>query len=389
MANESPDQPASRWKFNPCCTTAYDKACAAFTVFVDPATESLDYEDVGVALLHGSVAPALATHMLEDHDGYTHQLASFGEQVAHHVPAAVGPAQLIVALAEESRDNILLAEAALRHASAEAPEYAPVASELARYAIDRGDLGDAVRLLGHPELAHDHTVLHIVEGLQREVEAPFARLGRNELCACNSGRKFKHCCQGADVVLPRFRANLGLHKVGLYVRREARRHELEKLAVAGCAPIDPRLKPNLEAMARDPMTLDLAMFEGGGIGNFLDHRGVLLPDDERDLLGELDKAPRRLWQMVDVHAETTVGLSDVVTEEMVYVPARAGIEQLPTESLLLARVSRLADGDEIIGIALEVPDEMLEYTTGLLASGPGATELATWYGRRLALHHGH
>ena len=96
MPNESshePSRPASRWRFNPCCTTAYDEACAAFTTFVDPDTASFDYGAAGAALGHGSVAPALATHMLEDHDGYAHHLTIFGEQVALHAPDAVGDGQ--------------------------------------------------------------------------------------------------------------------------------------------------------------------------------------------------------------------------------------------------------------------------------------------------------
>jgi len=387
MPDESSHQPAPRWQFNPCCTTAYDEACAAFTMFVDPETASLDYAAAGVALQHGSVAPALAAHMLEEHDGYAHHLGSFAEQVAYHAPAAVGPAQLVVALAEESRDNVLLAEAALRHAAAEAPDYGPAASELARYAIDRGDLRDAARLLRHPALAGDHTMLHIVENLQRDIEAPFARLGRNELCACNSGRKFKHCCQGSEVVLPRFRAGLALHKVGFFVRREARQHRLDELAALACAPLDPRIGIDAEKLARDPMILDLAMFEGDGILRYLDRRGILVPDEERDLLRELAKAPRRLWQLVDVHAETTIGLCDVATEEMVYVPARAGVERLAPESVLLARTARLADGDEIIGMAIDVPEKLLEHTYDLFAWPPRAGDLATWYGDRLALHH--
>jgi hypothetical protein len=356
-------------------------------MFVDPATESLDYAAAGAALGHGSVAPALAAHMLEEHDGYAHNLATFGEQVAHHAPAAAGPAQLVVAAAEESRDNILLAEAALRQGVAEAPDYAPAASELARYAIDRGDLRHAVELLRHPALAHDHTVLHIVEGLRRDVEAPFAGLGRNELCACNSGRKFKVCCQGVDPVLPRFRATLALHKAGFFVRREARQHQLDELAALACAPLDPRQGIDAEKMARDPMILDLALFEGDGITRYLDRRGILVPDEERDLLRELAKAPRRLWQLVDVHAETAVGLCDVATDEMVYVPARAGLERMATESVLMARVARLPDGDEIIGMAVDVPEELLKPTFDLFAWPPGASDLATWYGDRLALHH--
>jgi hypothetical protein len=387
MDSEHSHQPSSRWQFNACCTTAYDEACAAFTRFVDPATASFDYLAAGAALGHGSVAPALATHMLEEHDGYAHHLATFGEQVAHHAPAAVGPAQLVVALAEESRDNVLLAEAALRHAVAEAADYGPAWSELARYAIDRGDLGDAVRLLRHPSLAHDHTMLHLVESLQRDVEAPFLGLGRNDPCPCRSGRKFKRCCQGTDPVLPRFRAGLALHKVGFFLRREARQHQLDELAALACAPLDPELGIDAERMARDPMILDLAMFEGDGIGRYLDRRGILVPEEECDVLRELAKTARRLWQLVDVHAETTVGLCDIATDEMVYVPARAGLERMAPESVLLARTARLPDGDEIIGMAIDVPDELLERTYDLFAWPPSANDLASWYGDRLALHH--
>jgi hypothetical protein len=386
MPNESPHQPASRWQFNPCCTTAYDEACAAFTMFVDPATPWLDYAAIGETLLHGSVGPALAEHILGEHDGYAHQLASFGEQVAHHAPAALGPAQLVVALAEESQGNVLLAEAALRHAVAEVPDYGPAAAELARYAIDRGDLRRAIELLRHPSLAHDHAVLHVVENLQRDVEAPFAGLGRNEMCACWSGRKYKHCCQGTDRVLPRFRAPLALHKAGFFVRREARRHYLDELGATAAASLDPRFGMDADKMARDPLILDVALFEGHGITSYLDHREILVPEEERDVLRNLGKAPRRLWQLLDVHAQTTVGLCDAATEEMVYVPARAGVERLAPESLLLARVSRLPDGDEIIGMAIEVPDEMLERTADLVTAGPSAPDLARWYGDRLALH---
>jgi hypothetical protein len=393
MPNESEHQPSSRWQFNPCCTSAYDGVCAAFTRFVAPrdddapaAVDDVDYPAVAEGLGHGSVAPAVAKHVLEDHDGYVAHLASFAAHVAYRQPEATGPAQLVLALAEEARGNVLAAEAALRTAVDAAPGYGPASSELARYAIDRGDLTRAIALLRHPQLAHDHTILHLLEGLQREIDAPYARLGRNDMCPCRSGRKYKTCCLGEEKVLPGLQAGLVLHKVTFYVRHESRRYGLPDLAAATSAQFDASQLANADGLSRDPLLCDFAMFEGGGATSFLHIRGTLLPDEERDLLDELVKTSRRLWRLVDVHAATTIGLNDTATGEMAYVPMRPGMDRMAVDDLLLARVARLPDGDEILGIAVEVPAQMYDTTANLLVTGPDATELAAWYGQRLALH---
>jgi uncharacterized protein YecA (UPF0149 family) len=40
----------------------------------------------------------------------------------------------------------------------------------------------------------DTLIEHIRNGPTRPIRRPWPKIGRNEPCPCNSGRKFKKCC---------------------------------------------------------------------------------------------------------------------------------------------------------------------------------------------------
>jgi hypothetical protein len=420
MPNQTEHPPSARWRFSPCCAAAYDQASAAFARFRDEGDDApdLDAAAVAEALAHGSVTPALATSVLAPHDPHDHSdhggpgdsdhaghghdhlhahddepdpaevtaLGAFGTWVEREQPVAgLAPARLLVAVTAERNGDVLAAEAALRTAVAAAPDYVPAAAELARYEIDRSELEAAIALLRHPQLAHDKSLLNVVEALRREVESPYAGVGRNDPCPCRSGRKHKSCCLGNHHVLPGQLPSLLLHKLGLFVRRDERHALLHTLADTAVAQLGDSPLANADRLAHDPLVIDFATFEGGAAADYLAARGGLLPPAEHELLEQVVKVPRRLWQVIDVGAGSAVGLSDPAAGGIVYVPARAGMEKLTAESRVLAHVVRVADGDEIIGMAVEVPTELVDDTAELVATNPTADDLAAWYGRRLAL----
>lgn len=137
-------------------------------------------------------------------------------------------------------------------------------------------------------------------------------------------------------------------------------------------------------MARDPLITDFALFEGGVAQEYLDERGALLLDDERDLLAQLVEERRRLWEVVEVDPGNSLTLRDTATGDRLEVSEHLGSQGRSEGELMLARVARLADQNQLIGVPLEIPLRLRDSTLHLVDSDPDADMLASWYGDAIA-----
>ena len=123
-------------------------------------------------------------------------LGMFAEVLEPKVPRAARVAfRWLRAVALERIGDIDAAEHELLAAESMDPDWPLPLFDLARIASDRGDVERGLALLRRAGAGPDHP---LVELLTRHRAEPRNDLGRNELCWCGSGRKYKKCHLGRE-----------------------------------------------------------------------------------------------------------------------------------------------------------------------------------------------
>ncbi len=94
----------------------------------------------------------------------------------------------------------------------------------------------------------------------------------------------------------------------------------------------------------DPLTWDLAAFDGGVLERFLALHGDVLVEDERALAGSWRVTRRRLVEVLEVRAGVGVRLRDEVSGEELDVPAHELSQHVRRGDRLLGRLLDEGDG---------------------------------------------
>jgi hypothetical protein len=146
--------------------------------------------------------------------------------------------------------------------------FPPAVDEAAWYASDRGRARDAVNLLHRVRRPDDPQV----EILRRYTKLGAPGVGRNDPCPCGSGRKFKQCHLGRAELPEIDKVRWLLDKAREYV---ARATPIELL--------DDLMRDHDVGEGADLVALDLLLFLDGWWSRFLDARGPLLGEWEREV----------------------------------------------------------------------------------------------------------
>jgi hypothetical protein len=206
-------------------------------------------------------------------------------------PAAEAGARYMLALAAEQAGDHAAAETELHAAVQADPGHPLAAGDLAWFAEDRGDIRRALdlwRRAGHDDCEHTDRLLHHLAQRPRGV-------GRNDPCPCGSGRKFKVCCARREGGSLPDRAPWLADKLAAFATREATIGRLREVAEALVGDLDVGWK---SIAMFDPLALDLGLFDLGLLEDFLDRRGHLLPDDERELAASWRDTRRAAYRVV-------------------------------------------------------------------------------------------
>ena len=211
----------------------------------------------------------------------------------------VGP-QIVLGMEAERRGESSAAEQWFLGAQRDDPDHPGPALLLVDYAIDRGDLARATTLLRHPALESGGTTLAFLHDIRRELEAPWRAVGRNDPCPCGSGRKFKACCARDPKVALSARTRLLAFKVSQFALADHRRARFVGVASSACDPDDPDLIEQMRSLAQSGVIADFVIWDGGLAEDYLEQRSDFLPADERELLEDILRSPRALWEVVGV-----------------------------------------------------------------------------------------
>ena len=363
-----------RMGFEPCCRQAFDRVLAAWPAFIEGDRPGraplLD------ALTHGTVAPALAAYVLEGRYSSTATLDEFAAYLAEHGGPGASAAEFLRGIHAEAIDDALAAEMRYEAAVDHDPGYTPAARQLARYRLDRGRGLEALRLLRRGGVSEDSPDLAYLALF-------FERRGarRNEACPCGSGKKFKTCCRVDPKLTAPERVDFLTRRVIDFVTTGSRRSALIGLALLAASDSDEKeLFEGVGEMVGNPFILDVAVFEDGGLDEYLEVRGPLLTEEDRATLDEWSESRRALYEVVEARPGEGMTLRDTRTGDREHITEVLGSEGRSPGDLLLGRVVTVADSRQLIGHVLSIDLRQRDSLLRLLDRYHDADSLAAWFG---------
>lgn len=363
---------SEEWGFSDCCQEAMERVLESWSNFV--AARTPPGIEIDQDLRHGSVAPAFADWVLDELDHGSAHLAGFLDILIGRTGRKSAPAHYLRALNHEREGATLAAEADLETAVLIDPGFSPAAFELAAYLADRGDGPGALRMLRRAGIEAEHPALAYLA----ELFSQRPGVGRNDPCPCGSGRKYKVCCQIHPRLSDRQRIGWLVNRLVTYTHRPHRRHRV--VGIASSAMIGEWEIEDLAERVQDPFIVDLAIFEGGTLEEYIEERGMLLSQTDRDLLDLFLISERRLWEVTTTTPGAAIGLRDTKTGDQVEVDEKEGSRHLQVGEYVLARVVAAFDAFFLVGMPLRVDLRHRAQLIEVLDSSYDADDLAEWLG---------
>ncbi len=248
-----------------------------------------------------------------------------------------GLALLLAARSADSQADPRGAERHLQEASRIVPTCWPVALDAAQFAAARGDVVRADALLRAAGCCDDDPLRQAMRPLRKP---PEGAISRNRTCPCGSGRKYKVCCL-RDVAHPLpARARLVFARLIMHAQRASLFPEVERFSRA------------VEVKALG-LALDLALFDGNVADDYLDRRGHLLPDDERQLVEAWSETLLAPYEVTDVQAGRSLTVRPLLGGDPVVLRDRAFSGCVGRLDVMLARL--LWDGSEHVVMSVPTP----------------------------------
>ncbi|CAM2950850.1 hypothetical protein BST27_12850 [Mycobacterium intermedium] len=337
--------------------------------------------ELGVVLADPTLAELLVAETIGTGREGAPALGLFAEIIGPKVPrtALVG-VRWLRAVALERVGAVDACERELLEAERIDPDWPLALMDLARFASDRGDAERGLALLRRAGASPDYPLLQVLERHRGE---PRRDIGRNALCWCGSGLKYKKCHLGREQQPLAERVGWLYMKAGEHAVASGWTEAVAEVACERCRYADD-FSAALDAALEDPLVTDAVLFEGGAFEEFLEVRGHLLPDDERQLAEQWLLVHRSVFEVEDVHRGHGITVRDLRTGDIHEVRERTASRQLKPGHLICARVVPAGDSMQIFGgiepVALHERDALIE----LLDTEPDPVTLVAQLSRRFA-----
>ena len=282
--------------------------------------------------------------------------------------AAATPAQraavaLLAARSAEADGQPVVAERLVMEALTHDPDLEPALRDAADYAATRGDAAGAdayLRRAGDP-----------ADGLRAALRpllaSPPSDIPRNRPCPCGSGRKYKVCCLRKRAHPLSARAPARYASIATYAQRAPGRETVAEFAALAVPEV---------AL----FVLDLAIFEGGILDDYLDERGDLLPPDERALVEGWREMPLVPYEVTQVQPGVAATLRPLGGGASVRLLDRALSRSARRLDLLVARVLDDGDGPCLLALPLRVDRLRRRALLELFDGGYEPEEVAAFFG---------
>lgn len=328
--------------------------------------------------------PVLAEILVAEAAGDRIGAAALGLMAETLEPRVPRPAQVayrwLRATALDRTGHVEEAERELLAAESMDTDWAPTLFDLARFASDRSDAERGLSLLRRAGAPPDDGMVRLLE---RHRANPRSDVGRNDVCWCGSGRKYKKCHLGREQLPLAERADWLYSKAAQHAVLSGWEELLDEVGLERIRYFDDDDDPDIAGLA-DPLVIDAVLFEGGAFEDFLAVRGALLPEDERTLAEQWALTDRSVFEVDAVHRGQGVTVRDVRTGDRHEVRERTGSGQLKPGQLICARVLPAGDTMQFFGgiepVALHVRDTLI----ALLDAEPDPVELVAFLSGRFA-----
>jgi hypothetical protein len=329
--------------------------------------------------------PAVAQALLEEtcfsDESSAASLGLLAETLEPQADRSARPAlRWLRARAYEELGDPDAAEQALRQAEQLDPSWPPTVIDLARYANDRGDVATGLVLLRRID---DDAAPTLRAVLEHHRPSPARSMPRNDPCWCGSGRKFKHCHLRQSEQLPLSeRAGWLYQKAGLYVFATSWRHLVDDLDALRVMHLE--TDQQADELINDGHVLDVTLFEGGALDDFISHRGAVLPADELLLVEQWLLTERSVFEVTAVAPGASLTVRDVRTGDVITVPERTASRELRPGQLICTHVLPTGDNHQLFGGIEPVKLHEREALIRLLDSEPEPEEVVEFCSRRFA-----
>ncbi len=343
-----------------------DELDAAGTVDLhlgDPTSGSIHDPEVQAAvrlLADPEVAGALFAETVGEGVDEAVALGVLIESLETTAPRQVRP--MLRSLRGQCRERlgqVLAAEADFSESLALDPQLGIALVNLARYASDRGDAVRALSLLRRAGVEEDEPLIH---ELEQFVPVERNDVGRNDPCWCGSGRKYKRCHLGRVDLAPQDRATWLYSKAVAFLNDGPHRELCSELAEIRSENQD----GDPEDFLGDRVVVDVALFDGGVLYDFLDTRGVLLPDVEQLMLAQWLTVERSVFEVENVERGRCVTLRDIRTGDRHELADKALSRSVREGDLACTRLLPVGETVEIFGGVEPVPLHLLDWTLAQL-----------------------
>ena len=205
---------------------------------------------------------------------------------------------------------------------------------------------------------------------------------RNQPCPCGSGRKYKLChghpASGSRVVSVREQAHQLYDKAVLFCK--TRHHGYLADLVRDVLDEGGEM-----ADALIPTVLDAVLFNAGMLEEYLDLRGDLLTQAERDLIAAWLAQGPSVHEVEGCEPGQWLDLRDLRTGARAHVTEHKGSQQVRQRMLLYTRVADVGDGEELYGGISVIRTHELDGFLTLLDQDPDAEDLIGYLLARLGL----
>lgn len=195
-------------------------------------------------------------------------------------------------------------------------------------------------------------------------------VGRNELCPCGSGKKYKKCCMGKDQISERAARKVGLSqreytdlytRIYNYSRQEKFKGELEKAKEAFFIMDDDEINSKFEAFFNTYFIQDHIMQIGDEnkviTVDFFEENKNKLTQVDIDILRSLFESYLSVYEITDM-SSGVVKLKDCFTGEEVSTADVNLLKEFKVGSAIIARPVKVGETSLLIDITLSISDDV-------------------------------
>ncbi|TAN31316.1 MAG: SEC-C domain-containing protein [Actinomycetota bacterium] len=360
--------------FAQCCTKEFEFALAAWKTWRDSKQANLDYKAVLNALSHDMVATGFTSWVFQYESSPYRSVETFMTDLVSSGGSKAAAGYYVRAISRALEGKAILAEKDLQMALRHDPKFEMAKIELASFFADRGDIQAYISALRQCDPAR-------VLGQIKEAEAllpPYAPTDRNQPCPCGSRLKYKACCLKSPKLSTTTRINWLIQRVTRWMARPERQENLSDYFLTFNEMLGEPIEDDY-----DNFILDVAIFEGGGIDEYMGLRGELLSPVDRHILETMKNSKRELFEVVEINRGQSLTLRDTLTGEYLTVNDQLASLDCKIGDYILSRAINSLQGRLLIGQTLRINLRQRDDLLNLLRHQPEPFDFLGWFASTL------